>query len=206
MNMVLHWQMGTPVEYTQHPELYLVEQLGCIRLAPLLEIRRRSKLAQLKPGYLLVVCLQFVIGDETLIQCRHPGHHCLLLLVLCPIQFNQICGRSGTRRGSHRSDELLLFVVVHLVPLQVHYTRWSVRSSFWRASRVVMCGVLRFVVVKNCDRTRVYRGSCLIRQAVFLFYGSCLIRSAMSLIQSPSARVWRRVYAAPDCLLVKLAD
>ena len=56
------------MEYTHHPELYVVEQLGCARLAPLLEIRRWSKLAQLKPGYLLVVCLQFVIGDETLIR------------------------------------------------------------------------------------------------------------------------------------------
>jgi len=94
-----------------HPELYVVEQLGCARLALLLEIRRWLKLAQLKPGYLLVVCLQFVIGDETVIQCRHPGHHCLLRLVLCPIQFHQICGRSGTHRCSHRSDELSLFVV-----------------------------------------------------------------------------------------------
>jgi len=112
------------------------------RLAPRLEIRPWSQLAQLKPGYLLVVCLQFVIGDETLIQCCHPGHHCLLRLVLCPIQFHPICGSSCAHRCSHRSDELSLFVVVHLVPLQVHYTPWSVRSSFWRASRVVMWGVL----------------------------------------------------------------
>ena len=195
-----------PVEYTHHPELYVVEQLGCAQLAPLLEIWRWLKLAQLKPWYLLVVCLQFVIGDEPLIQCRHPGHHCLLRLVLCPIQFHQICGSSGTHRYSHRSDQLALFVVVHLVPPQVHYTPWSVRSSFWRASPVVMWGVLWFVVGKNYDRTTVYRGSCLIRQAVFLYYGSCLIRSAVFLIQIPSARVWRGVYAAPDCLLVKLAD
>ena len=196
------------MEYTHYPELYVVEQLGCARLAPLLEIRRWSKLAQLKPGYLLVVCLQFVIGDETLIQCRHPGHHCLLRMVRCPIQFHQICGSSGTDRCSHRSDELLLFVVVHLVPPQVHYPPWSVRSSFWRASRVVMWGVLWFVVGKNrdCDRTTVYRGSCLIWQAVFLYYGSWVIRSAVFLIQIPSARVWGRIYAAPDCLLVKLAD
>jgi len=194
------------VEYTHHPELYLVEQLGCARLAPLLEIRTWSKLAQLKPGYLLVVCLQFVIGDETLIQGRHPGHHCLLRLVLCPIQFHQICGSSGTHRCSHRSDKLSLFVVMHLVPPQVHYTPWSVRFSFWCASRVVMWGVLWFVVGKNCDRTTVYCGSCVIRQAVFLYYGSCLIRSAVFLIQIPFARVWCRVYAAPDCLLVKLAD
>jgi len=147
------------VEYTHHPELYLLEQLGCARLAPLLGIRRWSKLAWLKPGYLLVVCLQFVIGDETLIQCRHPGHHCLLRLVQCPIQFHQICWSSGTHRCSHRSDELSLFVVVHLVPPQVHYTPWSVRSSFWRATRVVMWGVLWFVVGKNCDRTTVYRGT-----------------------------------------------
>jgi len=84
----------------------------------------------LKPGYLLVVCLQFVIGDETLIQYCHPGHHRLLRLVLCPIQFHQICGSSGPHRCSHRSDELSLFVVVHLVPPQVHYTPWSVRSFF----------------------------------------------------------------------------
>jgi len=45
----------------------MVEQLGSARLGPLLEIRRWSKLTQLKPGYFLVVCLQFVIGDETLI-------------------------------------------------------------------------------------------------------------------------------------------
>jgi len=189
-----------------HPELYVVEQPGCARLAPLLEIWRWSKLAQLKPGYFLVVCLQFVIGDKTLIQCRHPGHHCLLRLVLCLIQFHQCCGSSGTHRCSYRSDELSLFVVVHLVPPQVHYTLWSVRSSLWRASRVLMWGVLWFGVGKNCDRTTVYCRSCLIRQAVFLYSGSCLIRSAVFLIQIPSARVWRRVYAAPDCLLVKLAD
>ena len=194
------------MEYTHHPELYVVEQHGCARLAPLLEIWRWSKLAQLKPGYLLVVCLQFVIGDETLIQCRHPGHHCLLRLVLCLIQFHQICGSSGTHHGSHRSDELSLFVVVHLVPPQVHYTPWSVRSSFWRASGVVMWGVLWFVVGKNYDRTTVYRGSCFIRHAVFLYYGSCLNLSAVFLIQIPSARVWRGVNAAPDCLLVTLAD
>jgi len=194
------------VKYTHHPEIYVVEQLGCAQLAPLLEIRGWSKLAQLKPGDLLVVCLQFVIGDETLIQCRHPGHHCLLRLVLCPIQFHQICGSCGTHHCSHRSDELSLFVVVHLVPPQVHYTPWSLRSSFWRSSRVVMCSVLWFVVGKNCDRTTVYRGSCLMQQAVFLYYRSCLIRSAVFLIQIPSARVWRRVYAAPDCLLLKLAD
>jgi len=70
--MVVHWKMLTPVEYTHHPELYVVEQLGCARLAPLLEIPTWSKLAQLKPGYLLVVCLQLVIGDEALIQWRHP--------------------------------------------------------------------------------------------------------------------------------------
>jgi len=69
-----------------------------------------------------------------------------------------------------------------------------------------MWGVLWFVVGKNCDRTTVYRGSCLIRQAGFLYYGSCLIRSAVFLIQIPSARECRRVYAAPDCLLVKLAN
>jgi len=194
------------VEYTHHPELYVVEQLGRGRLAPLLEIRRWSKLALLKPGYLLVVCLQFVIGDETLIQCHHPGHHCLLLVVLCPIKFHQICGSSGTHRCCYRSDELSLFVVVHLVPPQVHYTPLSVRSALWRASRVVMCGVLWFVVGKNSDRTTVYRGSCLIRQAVFLDYGSCLIRSAVFLIQIPCARGWRPIYATLDCLLVKLAD
>jgi len=187
--MVVHWKMWTPVEYTHHPELFLVEQLGCERLAPLLEIRRGSKLAQLKPGYLLVVCLQFVIGDKTLIQCRHPGHHCLLRLVLCPIQFHQICGISGSHRCSHCSDALSLFVLVHLVPPQVDYTPWSVRYSFWRASQVVMWGVLWFVMGKNCDRTTVYRRSCLIRQAVFLCYGSCLIRSGVCLIQIPSARV-----------------
>ena len=171
----------------------MVEQVGCAQPARLLEIGRWSKLAQLKPGSLLVVCLQFLIGDETLIQCRHLEHHCLLRLVLCPIQFHQICSSSGTHRCSHRSDELSLFVVVHLFPPQVHYTPWSVRCSFWRASRVVMCGVLWFVVGKNCDRTTVYRGSCLIRSAVFL-------------IKIPSARGWRRANAAPDCLLVKLAD
>jgi len=169
-----------PVEYTHHPELYVVGQLKCGRLAPLLEIRRWSKLALLKPGYLLVVCLQFVIGDETLIQCRHPGHHCLLRLVLCPILFHQIGHRSRTHRCSHRSDELWLFVVVHRVPPQVHYTPWSVRSSFWRASRVGIWGVLGFVVGKNWDWMNVYCGSCLIRSAVFL-------------IQILSARVWRRV-------------
>jgi len=51
-----------------------------------------------------------------------------------------------------------------------------------------------------------HRGSCLIQQAVFLYHGSCLIRSAVFMIQIPSARVWRGVYAAPDCLLVKVAD
>jgi len=118
--MVLHWKMSTPVKYTHHPELYLVEQRGCTQLAPLLEIRRWSKLAPLKLGYLLVFCLQFMIGDETLIQSRYPEHHCLLHLVLCLIQFHQICGSSGTHGCSHRSDELSLFVVVHLIPPQVH--------------------------------------------------------------------------------------
>jgi len=194
------------MEYTHDPELYVVRQLGCARGAPRLEIRRWSNLTQVKPGYLLVVCLQFVIGDEILIQCRHLGHHGLLRLVLCPIQFHQICRSSGTYCYSHRSDELSLFVVVYLVPPQVHYTPWSVRSSFWRASRVVMWVVLWFVGGKNCNRTTVYRGSCLIRQAVFLYYESCLIQSAVFLIQIPSAWVWSRVCASPDCLLVKLAD
>ena len=194
------------MEYTHHPELYVVEQLGCARLAPLLEIRRWSKLAQLKLGYLRVVCLQFVFGNENLIQCRHPGHDCLLRVGLCPNQFHQICRSSGTHRCSHRSDVLSLFVVVHLVPPQVHYTPWSVRSSFWRTSPVVIWGILWFVVRKNGDRTTVYRGLCFIRQAVVSYYGSCLIQSDVFLIQIPSPRVWRRVYTAPDCLLVKLAD
>jgi len=70
----------------------------------------------------------------------------------------------------------------------------------------MMWGVLWFVVGKNWDPMTVYRGSSLIRQTEFLYYGSCLIRSAVFLIQIPSARVWRHFYAAPDCLLVKLAD
>ena len=66
--------------------------------------------------------------------------------------------------------------------------------------RLVVCGG------KELRPDDCVRGSCLIRQAVLLYYGSCLIQSAVFLIQIPSARVWRRVYAAPDCLLVKLAD
>jgi len=66
--------------------------------------------------------------------------------------------------------------------------------------RLVVCGgeELR---PDNCVPWRL-----LIRQAVFLCYGSYLIGSAVFLIQIPSARVLRRIYAAPDCLLVKLAD
>ena len=60
--------------------------------------------------------------DETLIQCRHLGHHCLLPLVLYPIQFHQICRSSATYRCCYRLDELSLFVVVRLVPPPVHYT------------------------------------------------------------------------------------
>ena len=188
------------VEYRHHPELYLVEQLGRARLAPLLEKPRGAKLESLKLGYWLVVCLQFVIGDETLIECRYPGHYCLQLLVPQTIHFHQICRSSRTHRCSHRSDELSVFVLVHLVPPQVHYTPWSVRSSLWTALQVVMWGVLSFVVGKNCDRTTVYCGSCLIRQAVFLYYGSCLIQSAVFLIPIPCARVWRRVYLRPSRL------
>jgi len=195
-----------PVEYTQYLELYVVEQLVCALLVPLHKIPQWSKLALLKPGYLLVICLQSMIGNVTLIQCRHLGHHCLLRLVLCPIQFHLICGSSSGHCCSHRSDELSLFVVMHLALPQVHYMPWSVRSSFWRTSRVMMLGLLLFVMGRNCDPTTVSRGSCLICQVVLLYYGSCLIWSAVFLIQISSAWVWRRGYAAPHCLLVNLAD
>ena len=58
-------------------------------------IRRWWKLAQSKPGSLLVVFEQFVSADESLVQCRHLEYYCLLRLVLCLIQFDQISASSG---------------------------------------------------------------------------------------------------------------
>ena len=46
----------------------------------------------------------------------------------------------------------------------------------------------------------------MIWPAVFLYYGSYLIQSPVFLSKIPSARVWHRVYAASDYLLVQLAD
>jgi len=59
------------------------------------------KLAQSKPGSLLVTIPQFVCADESVAQCRHLEYHCLLRLVLCLIQFDQICASSGTHRCYH---------------------------------------------------------------------------------------------------------
>jgi hypothetical protein len=166
------------VECTHYLDSYVVEQLGCARLALTPAIRRWSKHAQLKHGCLFVVCPRFVIGDEAPILCCDLDYHFLLRLVLCPIQFHRICGSSGTHRCYHRSDELSLFVVVRQVPPHVRYTPWPVRYSFWGASLVVIEDVLCFVVVKSSGLT-----SCLIRAAVFVYYWSCLIPSAVSEIR-----------------------
>jgi len=88
-------------------------------------MRMGWKLTQSKPRCLLVVTPQFMSGHMSLVQCRHVENHCPLCLVLCPIQFDQIYGRSYTHRYYHRSQELSLFVVVS----QVRYTPWSLMYS-----------------------------------------------------------------------------
>jgi len=55
-------------------------------------------------------------------------------VVLCTIQFDQICASSGTHRCYHHSDELSLYVVIHQVPSRVLYTPWSVIYSSLGAS------------------------------------------------------------------------